>query len=139
MVSSQGGVVLDASAAVTWVLRDGRPEDEARIDELVTHGFVLVPELWHAEIANAFRSAMRAGRVDDEFIVGVCEQLDQLDIRTDVVGTQVQRLALEAHARDLSAYDASYLLLAQDRGLPLVTLDRPLAKAANSAGVTLAL
>lgn len=139
MISSQGGVVMDASAAVTWVLRDGLPEDEERIDEFVTHGFVLVPELWHAEMANAFRSAMRSGRVDEEFVVGVCEHIDQLDIRTDVVGTHLQRLALEAHARELTAYDASYLLLALDRGLPLVTLDRELAKAAHSAGVTLAL
>lgn len=131
--------MLDASAAVTWVLRDGRPDDEARIDELVTNGFALVPELWHAEMANAFRSAIRAGRIDEEFVVGVCEQLDQLDIRTDVVGTQVQRLALEAHAHDLTAYDTSYLLLAKDRGLPLATLDRALAHAANASGVALVL
>ena len=130
---------MDASAAVTWVLRDGKPEDENRIDELVSTGFVLVPELWHAEMANAFRSAIRAGRIDEEFVVRVCDQLDQLDIRTDVVGTQVQRLALEAHANDLTSYDTNYLLLAKDRGLPLATLDRQLATAAHSAGVTLAL
>lgn len=131
--------MLDASAAVTWVLRDAEPDDEARIDELISTGFVLVPELWHAEMANAFRSALRTGRIDEEFVVGVCEQLDQLDIRTDVVGTQVQRLALEAHSRDLTAYDTCYLLLAKDRGLPLATLDRSLARAATSAGVVLAL
>jgi len=130
--------VLDASAAVTWVLRDGQPEQEQQIDELVTNGFLLVPELWHAEMANALRSAMRAGRVDEEFVVGVCERFDQLDIRTDVVGTYVQRLALEAHARGLTAYDTTYLLLAKDRGLPLATLDRELADAAVSVGVPLA-
>ena len=98
-----------------------------------------MPELWHAEMADAFHSAIRAGRIDEEFVICVCEQLDQLDIRTDVVGTQAQRLALEAHARGLTSYDTSYLLLAKDRGLPLATLDRQLAKAAHSAGVTLAL
>ncbi len=71
--------------------------------------------------------------------MGVCEQLDQLDIRTDVVGIDIQRLALEAHARDLTAYDTSYLLLAKDRGLPLATFDRPLAKAAELAQVELVL
>jgi len=83
--------VLDASAAVAWVLRDADPEDEARIDELVSAGFVLVPELWHAEVANAFRSALRDDRIDETFVIGVCEQLDKLDIRTDVVGAQVLR------------------------------------------------
>jgi len=138
-LSNQGGVVLDASAAVTWVLRDGKPEDEERIDELVSTGFVLVPELWHAEMANALRSAVRAGRIDEEFVVGVCEQLDQLDIRTDAVGNQVQRLTLEAHACDLTSYDTSYLLLAKDRGLPLATLDRQLSRAAIASGVALVL
>jgi predicted nucleic acid-binding protein len=138
-VSTQGGVVLDASAAVTWVLRDGAPQDEARIDEILLTGFILVPELWHAEVANAFRSALRAGRVDEAFVVGVCEQFDQLDIRTDVVGTQVQRLALSAQEHGLTAYDTAYLLLAQDRGLPLATLDRALARAAEAAAVELVL
>ncbi len=138
-MSSQGGVVLDASAAVTWALRDADPEDEARIDALVSTGFVLVPELWHAEVANAFRSALRNGRVDESFVIGVCEQFEQLDVRTDVVGAPVQRLALKAHEHGLTAYDTAYLLLAQDRGLPLATLDRGLAKAAAGARVELAL
>jgi predicted nucleic acid-binding protein len=138
-VSSQGGVVVDASAAVTWVLGDGKPEDEARIDEVFSTGFVLVPGLWHVEMANAFRSAIRAGRIDEEFVVGVCEQLDQFDIRTDAVETQIQQLALSAHDHDLTAYDTAYLLLAKDRGLPLATLDRPLARAAELAEVELIL
>lgn len=137
-MSDQGGVVLDASAAVTWVLRDGNPKDEAKIDALLVDGFALVPELWHSEVANAFRSAIRAGRVDEEFVVDVSEQLDQLDIRTDAVGNSVQRLTLAANDHGLTAYDAHYLLLAQDRGLPLATFDRELAEAAVSAGVPLA-
>ena len=50
----------------------------------------------------------------------------------------MQRLALEARARGLTAYDTTYLLLAKDRGLPLATLDRELADAAVSVGVPLA-
>lgn len=138
-MSTQGGVVLDASAATTWLLRDGSPRDEAKIDSLLTDGFVLVPELWHAEMANAIRSALRAGRIDEEFVSIVCEQLFQLDIRTDAVGIPIERLVLEAHAQDLTAYDACYLLLAKDRGLPLVTLDRKMAHAASANGIPLGL
>jgi hypothetical protein len=69
-VKMQGGIVLDASAAVTWVLRDGAPQDEAGIDEILSTGFILVPELWHAEVANAFRAALRAGRIDEALVVG---------------------------------------------------------------------
>ena len=138
-MSAQGGVVLDASAATTWILRDGTAEDEAKLDALLTDSFALVPELWHAEMANALRTALRAGRIDEDFVVTVCEQLDQLDIRTDVVETSIQRLVLEAQRCDLTAYDACYLLLAKDRGLPIATLDRQLAKAAESNEVPLAL
>ena len=138
-MSTRGGVVLDASAAVSWLLGDGDPEDEAKIDEVVATGFVLVPELWHMEMANALRSALQAGRIDEEFVFQVCEELDQLDIRTDVVGTHIHRLALSAHDHALTAYDTTYLLLAKDRGLPLVTLDQPLARAAAKAQVELVL
>ena len=138
-MSDLGGAVLDSSAAIGWILRDGDPEAEAKIDDLFTNGFVLVPELWQAEMANAFRTAMRTGRVDAEFVVAVCERLDQFDIRTDVVGSQVQRLALEAQEHGLTSYDTCYLLLARERGLPLATLDRELAKAAAAADVALLL
>ncbi|MDA2989302.1 MAG: hypothetical protein O2815_09520 [Actinomycetota bacterium] len=46
------------------------------MDKLVSTGLVLVPEFWHAELANAFRSTMRVGWIDGGFVVGVCEQLD---------------------------------------------------------------
>lgn len=115
------------------------PDDEARNDEVLSTGFILVPELWFSEVANALRSAMQAGRVDEGFVIDVCEQLDQLDIRADVVGAQVRRLALSAHEHHLTAYDTVYLLLAQDRGLPLAALDRALARAAQAAHVVLAL
>lgn len=130
---------MDASATVAWMLRDGSPEDEARIDDVFATGFALVPELWHAEVGNALRSALRAGRIDESFVREACELLGHLDIRTDVVGATVQRLALEAHAAGLTAYDTCYLLLARDRGIPLVTLDAALARAAQAANVELVL
>lgn len=46
---------------------------------------------------------------------------------------------LDARARDLPAYDTSYLLLAEDRGLPLATLEQPMAQVANASGVALVL
>ena len=42
-----------------------------------------------------------------------------------------------ASAHSLSAYDATYLELAQRRKLPLATLDRPLRLAALAAGIAL--
>jgi len=98
-VSKPVGVVLDASAALSWILDDTDHDHIARINDLLRH----------------------------------------LDIRTDVVGNQVLRLSKEALAHGLTSYDVTYLLLARDRGLPLATLDRNLARAAKVQGVTLAM
>ena len=42
-----------------------------------------------------------------------------------------------AMAHGLTAYDAAYLALAQEHGLPLATLDQKLAQAARHEGVAL--
>jgi len=45
--------------------------------------------------------------------------------------------AQPAEQHKLTAYDATYLELALRRGLPLATRDKPLAAAAQKAGVEL--
>ena len=47
-------------------------------------------------------------------------------------------LAIQAFELGLTAYDASYLLLAQKLGCPLATLDKDLRLAANNCGVEVA-
>lgn len=137
-MSTQGGVVLDASAALSWILNDADPNWVRKIDELLTNGFALVPELWHAEVANGIGNAVRRGLLRAEMIPEICELLGQLDIRTDVVGNPVLRLAHAAIDHGLTSYDVAYFLLARDRGLPLATLDRALAHVAAAHGVALA-
>ena len=95
-MTAPGGVVLDASAAMAWLLREASPDVEAMIDDLVSTGFVLVPELWHAEMANAIRSALRTGRIDEEFVLGVTEQLEQLEQQA----LSKLRVAAEEHKHD---------------------------------------
>lgn len=82
-MSAQGGVVLDASAALSWILNDADPHWVKKIDELLTNGFALVPELWHAEVANGLRNAVRRGL-----------------LRAEVIDL------------DLTSYDSTYRLLA---------------------------
>ena len=47
-------------------------------------------------------------------------------------------LAIQAFELGLSAYDASYLLLAQKLGCPLATLDKDLRRAAKNCRVEIA-
>ena len=47
-------------------------------------------------------------------------------------------LAITAFEEGLSAYDATYLLLAQKLGCPLATLDKDLRRVAKKYGVEIA-
>ena len=47
-------------------------------------------------------------------------------------------LAIKAFEEGLSAYDATYLLLAKKLGCPLATLDKDLRRAAKHCGVEIA-
>ena len=137
-MSAQAGSVIDASVTLRWML-EGEPDSRATgVMESLDEHFALVPVLWHFEVANGLRNVVRVGIHSPEAITAISSRLDQLDIRTDVITPQVQRLALEAIGTGLTSYDVSYLLLARDRGLPLATLDVELAAAARSAGVKLA-
>ncbi|MSO27199.1 MAG: PIN domain-containing protein [Candidatus Nanopelagicales bacterium] len=63
--------------------------------------------------------------------------MNALDIERNGPPTHLTRLIDVARERDLSVYDSSYLALALDRGLPLITFDSRLGEAATAAGVHL--
>ena len=63
-------------------------------------------------------------------------RLEQLDIATARTADNTSILTL-AERHTLTAYDAAYLALALDRQLPLATLDRTLAEAAEREGLPL--
>lgn len=132
------GVVLDASVTLRWLLRDV-PGPEQKVKSDLELGFAVVPALWHYEVANGLRNAVRAGRLSIEVMSVFADELEAYDIRTDAMSMPIRRLSIEADLHGLTAYDVSYLLLARDRELPLATLDNRLTEAARTAGVRLAI
>ncbi|MGH1358517.1 MAG: type II toxin-antitoxin system VapC family toxin [Burkholderiaceae bacterium] len=134
--------VLDASIALRWCFGDGSAIDKANAESVllaISQGSqVVVPPIWPLEIGNVLLRAERAGHVDrsriDEFLRLLTEMPISIDERasrralTDTLGI--------ADMRNLSTYDASYLELATEEGLPLATLDAKLSKAARDGGVT---
>lgn len=130
-------VVLDASMTMAWFF-EGELTDTARQALWsVTQEGAVVPAIWHAEIANALAMGLRRNRIDEAFCTDCFNDLRQMDIVTDPetnarLWTETMGLATRHR---LSVYDAAYLELAGRLGLPLATLDRALAHAANVAGV----
>lgn len=130
--------VLDCSVAVAWLLEDERiPEADALLDGLEDGGQALVPGLWRLELGNVLAGAERRNRISGTGLSRCLGILARLPVVTDPhTEERALRETLELARREyLTTYDAAYLELAMRRGLPLATLDRPLARAARRAGV----
>ena len=129
--------VLDNSVALTWCFEDERtPATTALLVQIGESG-ALAPGLWPLEALNGLLVAERRGRLDSSRRHRLAGFLHALPIKLDDetanrAWTETLRLA---ERFGLSAYDASYLELAQRHRLPLASLDRDLRAAATALGL----
>ncbi|MGC9449956.1 MAG: type II toxin-antitoxin system VapC family toxin [Oceanipulchritudo sp.] len=127
-------VVADASFCGAWILPDESSEAAAALLEEIESGAVelVVPALWHYEMGNLLKSAIRRGRLTRAAARSAQDLLGQVPLGLcDVPSAQTGRAILELSLKHgLSAYDSSYLELARRLKLPLRTADKPLRKAA---------
>jgi predicted nucleic acid-binding protein len=133
--------VLDASVAISWCFpgdpTENTPYSRAILTRLATDD-AIVPEIWAFEIANSiFVSFSRRKRITDQQIGEYLGLLKALPIRVESQ-SMLTNIDLESlsRRRNLAAYDAAYLNLAQRTNLPLATSDGPLRDAAIAEGVT---
>lgn len=114
-------IVLDASAAVLALLNDG----DAR--RSLASEAVLVPHLVDAEVAHALRAQVRRERVSADDARAALGRWARLGLRRFAMVGLLPRIW---ELRDnLSAYDATYVALAEATGCALVTADARLARA----------
>ena len=132
--------MLDNSVSAAWCFVDqGTPYTDAVLQSLIEGAEVVVPVIWKLEVVNALVVAERRKMVTPEMIATFLWDLQQLPIIVDLDGLDNVFGAVLDQARryQRSAYDASYLELAQRRGLPLATKDEPLRKAAEEMGLSI--
>lgn len=132
-------IVLDASMTLAWHFADETtPLTEAVHTDVVTEG-AIVPIHWRIEIANAFATAVRHGRLTPRFRSEALARLEYLPVEIDEEGGRAAWGSVQdlCDRHRLTAYDAVYLELATRRNLKLATLDPRLADAAKSVGVSL--
>ena len=129
--------VLDCSVTMAWVFSDEASEATARLRDSLINSRAFVPSLWPVEVGSALLVATRRSRVRAEEWPEIFASIDALPIEIEPVSTVRmwgEALAL-ADRHSLPVYDAAYLELAHRMRLPLATLDKALATAAQSAGV----
>ena len=128
--------VLDASVTLAWCFEDQATEFADDVLDRLRKGDVIVPTLWQLDVANVLLVAERRNRLTEAESARFIELLAHLPIHADIDAVDVNDLLAVGRRHGLGAYDATYLSLAERRGVPLATLDEKLASAGRSAGVT---
>lgn len=133
--------VLDASVTLAWLIDNNIDPYALRVRRLLLTGRkALVPSLWQLETANGFVMAERRAiltATETEQILQNFEGLLGSAILIIHDPISIGRVIATARALGLTAYDAAYLQLAKQEQVPIATLDRSLAQAAERAGVPL--
>lgn len=125
-------IVIDPSAVLAVLL------NEPERDILVTstkRAVLIVPSSMPWEIGNALIAGFRRKRLSLEDMRGAWTSYEGISMR--LVEVDMYHALQTAAEYGLYAYDAYVLVAALTRRLPLLTLDKVLARAAEKAGVTL--
>ena len=119
-------IVLDASAAVEWMLRS---EKGVRIERwiLLRGGSLQVPHLLELEVANALRRYVRARATTLARAEEALHDLSDLRMTRHGHAPLLPRVWELRH--HLTAYDAVYVALAEALDAPLLTCDAKIAAA----------
>jgi len=133
-------IVVDASVVAGWLLEDESNAYTEHVAEQVQSGVrLLAPNLLLWEVSNLLLTAEKRGRLDGSLAGPLLAKLAVLPWEWDKPAHfSVMDETIElGRSRGLTAYDAAYLRLAQERSLPLATQDKALLAAARAAGVVL--
>ena len=135
-MTAQPPVVIDASVAIARLLGEPEAPEIARaLAQWVAEGRrLIVPAYFWLEVVN------RIGRVPEttgERMIAAIHRLDSFDLESvESAPPMLLQIIDRIERHRLTAYDAAYLVLAENVGGQLATLDRTLAAAAGSRAIT---
>lgn len=115
-------VVVDSSA-LTEILVGAAPDIELRRRILLSN--LAAPELIDLETSNVLQRLLRRGRVHQEQADRAMSWLETVPVARSSHRMLIRRVWELRHS--ITAYDAAYVALAEELGVPLVTCDAKLA------------
>jgi len=115
-------VIVADTNLVSYLLIEGEQTEAVRQVWSKDSAWVL-PPLWRSEFLNVLATAHRAKVVTQEQAMLAWQRARALLGASEVesLGENVLRIAIE---RGVSAYDAQFVAVAEQIGIPLVTADR---------------
>ncbi len=128
-------VVLDSNVVVALALDAKRaPAIEQRLLKWEEAGEALhAPSLYRFEVANALTRSIAAGVIDSSDAKSAWERIVAIEVSLHGLKDGPAVVAIAQKLKRESAYDAAYIVLAQELGAELWTLDGPLARNASGA------
>lgn len=125
-------MVLDASVVLKWFLAFEEGSTEAL--DLLNHHIsdeleIMAPALLQYEVINGLMVARKRGSIREEVILSAIEGFVNLSFRFIGLSGHYSRIVYYCKVYNLSAYDASYLALAEAEQIPFITADERLYNA----------
>jgi predicted nucleic acid-binding protein len=128
--------VVDASVVLTWCFPDENTAVAQRVASMFQRGGTAVaPAFWPHEVLNALLVGEKRKRISKELVRSFLDDLAALPIALEQfpAGVVFDRIQLLSREHGLTAYDAAYLDLALESGIPIATLDEDLVRACKKA------
>lgn len=115
-------VVLDTSVIVKWFVNETESDKANNLLQIVTRGklSIVIPDMALAEITNAIRFTK----------VIACERCQMhiqnlFNIEPEIITLKeiIQKVVALVYATELTSYDASFIVIAEEMHIPLITAD----------------
>ena len=125
--------MVDASVAVQWFARE--PGSEASAALVEGNQPLVAPDIMLLEVANALWKKLRHGDVPAADLQPAVTRILASDITLVPTLTLLERAVRLAVEINHAVYDCVYLVLAEERGAPLASIDERLRAAARARGL----
>ncbi|HTU69877.1 MAG TPA: type II toxin-antitoxin system VapC family toxin [Candidatus Baltobacteraceae bacterium] len=126
-------IVVDASMALRWVLAEEIDAEVIAARTYVSEHGACVPGNFQTEVVHGLLQAERRKRISSSDASAALT--DIMDFALTVELPDPHLITITARDHSLTGYDAAYLALALQSGIPLATVDGTLRAAARAAKV----
>lgn len=122
-------LIIDASVVLKWYLADEEDGGQALslLEKYVAGKLnLMAPFLLEYEVANGLNIAKKKGRIDEKEVIKALDGFVNLDIELRPLSSTYAKALHYCNLYNITAYDASYVALAENERVPLVTADKKL-------------